>query len=80
MVKMALMRTATIKENPELPLLQTIMLLATDDNVIRVNCTSDSSPNKMFQRVQVTDTSTSTDQRRPSWSVSCKETTTKGHQ
>jgi hypothetical protein len=40
MIKLVLMRTATGKEDPELPLLQRISTL--------VNCTSDYSSNKCF--------------------------------
>jgi hypothetical protein len=47
-MKLVLMRTATGKEDPELPLLQRISSLVTS----LINC----SPNKCF-RVQVTDTS-----------------------
>jgi phenylalanyl-tRNA synthetase beta subunit len=55
MMKLALMQTATGKEDKELPLLQRISSLVTS---LR-NC----SPYKCF-RVQVTDTSTLTVQRR----------------
>jgi hypothetical protein len=54
MMKLAVMRTATGKEDPELPLLQRISSLLTS----LTNC----SPNKS-SRVQVTDISTSTVQR-----------------
>ena len=49
MMKLALMRTATGKEDPELPLLQRISSLELP--------TLDCSPKKMLHRVQVTDTS-----------------------
>ena len=66
-MKLELMRTATGKEDPELPLLQRMSSLelpgshedylrngrtrvtsAAEDTFIRVNCTSDYSPNECF--------------------------------
>ena len=55
MMKLALMRTATVKEAPEFS--------AAEDKFIRVTSLRNCSPNKCF-RVQVTDTSTSIVQRR----------------
>jgi hypothetical protein len=57
MMKLALMRTATGKEDPVLPLLQRI-------NFIRINCTSDCSPNTFFTEFKYRHISTSTVQRR----------------
>ena len=78
MMKMALMRTATEKEDPELPLLQRISLLelTTPQIAAQINALQSSS------NICI---STSTVQRRPreirpSWSNCCKEITTKGHQ
>ena len=75
MMKLALLRTATGKEDPELPLLQRISSLELT--------TSDCSSNKCFSSWN-RHISTLTVQRRPwirpSWLNCCKETTTQGHQ
>jgi hypothetical protein len=75
MMKLALMRTATGKENPEVPLLQrtSSLELPASEIAAQINI-SQSSSNRHI--------SASTVQRRisPSWLNFCKETITKGHQ
>ena len=74
MMKLALMRTATGKEDSELTLLQRIssLELTAPQTAAQING-SQSSSNRLLN-------SNCSEEIRPSWSNCCKETITKGHQ
>ena len=77
MMKLALMRTATEMEDPELPLLQRISSLELPASEITAQIKASQSSSDRYININCSE---GTVWIRPSWSNCCKETTSKEHQ